>query len=74
MSAASNLIQPISRLPDPDMQAAPAALVRAAQRARELAARTHTPLVITKNGKLVEETIESDIAVEKLQRYRPSTA
>lgn len=39
------------------MQAAPAALVRAAQRARELAARTHTPLIVSKNGRLVEEMI-----------------
>jgi DNA-directed RNA polymerase subunit K/omega len=47
------------------MQAAPAALARAAQRARELAARTHTPLVVTKNGKLVEKEIKPTTAVEK---------
>lgn len=57
MRAAPNPIPSISRLADADMQAAPAALVRAAQRAREIAARTHTPLVVSKNGKLVEEMI-----------------
>ena len=34
---------PVSKLPDADMQAVPAALARAAQRARELAARTGSP-------------------------------
>jgi hypothetical protein len=57
MSVAQKPVPPISRLSDPDMKAAPAALIRAAQSARELAARTHTPLVINKNGKLVEETV-----------------
>lgn len=65
MSAILNPIPPSSRLADPDMQAAPAALVRAAQRARELAARTHTPLVVSKNGKLVEETIKPNTTTEK---------
>ena len=41
----------VSRLPDADMQAAPAALVRAAQSARALAASTGTPLVVARDGK-----------------------
>jgi len=45
---------PISRLPDADMQAVPAALARAAQRAREIAIRTGTPLIVSENGKIVE--------------------
>jgi hypothetical protein len=45
---------PVSHLPDPDMQAVPAALVRAARRARELAARTGTPLIINQDGRVVE--------------------
>ena len=49
--------QPVSQLDDADMQAVPAALTRAAQRARETAARTGTPLIVTKDGKLVEEII-----------------
>jgi len=48
---------PVSRLPDADMQAAPAALVRAARRARELAARSGTPLVVSENGHLVERSV-----------------
>lgn len=48
---------PVSRLPDADMQAAPAALVRAARRARELAARSGTPLVVSENGRVVEKAV-----------------
>lgn len=48
---------PVSRLPDADMQAAPAALVRAARRARELAARSGTPLVVSENGRVVEKVM-----------------
>ena len=51
--------QPVSRLADADMQAVPVALARAAQRARETAARTGTPLIVTKDGKLVEEIIQT---------------
>lgn len=58
MSPAINPAPSPSRLADTDMQAAPAALVRASQRAREMAARTHTPLVINKNGKLDEEMVQ----------------
>lgn len=65
MNTALNLIPPISRLADPDMQAAPAALIRAGQRARELAARTQTPLVVNKNGKLVEEAVPPAAVSEK---------
>jgi hypothetical protein len=51
----SKQFPPVSHLPDADMQAAPSALVRAAQRARELAARTGTPLVYSHNGRLFEK-------------------
>lgn len=47
--------QPVSRLPDADMQAAPAALLRAARRAREIARQTGTAVVVVRDGKLVEE-------------------
>ncbi len=43
-----------SQLPDADMQAVPVALARAAQRAREIAIRTGTPLVVTRDGRLIE--------------------
>ena len=45
-----------SKLPDADMQAAPRALLRAAQRAREIARQTNTAIVIIRDGQLVEET------------------
>lgn len=47
----------ISHLSDPDMQAVPVALARAAQRAREIARQTGTALVIVRDGVLVEEPI-----------------
>ena len=53
----------ISRLPDPDMQAAPSALARAAQRAREIARQTGTALVIVRDGVLIEEPV-TDQAIE----------
>lgn len=45
----------ISKLPDADMQAVPAALLRAAQRAREIARQTNTAVVVRVDGQLVEE-------------------
>jgi hypothetical protein len=39
-----------SKLPDADMQAAPKALLRAARRAREIARKTGTPLVVVIDG------------------------
>ena len=53
-----------STLPDADMQAAPAALLRAAQRARELARTTNTAVVVMRNGELVEER-EASISAEQ---------
>jgi hypothetical protein len=46
-----------SKLPNADMQAAPRALLRAARRAREVARQTNTPIVIVRDGVLVEEWI-----------------
>jgi hypothetical protein len=47
----------VSTLPDADMQAPPKALLRAAQRARDMARQTHTPLVLVRDGVLVEEFV-----------------
>jgi hypothetical protein len=49
---------PVSNLPDDDMQAAPSALVRAGQQARELARKTGTAVVIVRDGILVEERVD----------------
>lgn len=62
-----------SKLPDADMQAAPKVMFRAAQRAREIAKRTNTPLVLVRDGVLVEEFVtdsspdgeEDPVVVEK---------
>jgi hypothetical protein len=43
-----------SKLPNPIMQAAPRALRRAADHAREIARQTRTKLVIVRNGVLME--------------------
>lgn len=45
----------VSHLDDHDMQKAPAALLRAAKRARQIAQETGTELVVVRNGKLVCE-------------------
>lgn len=55
----------VSKLPDPDMQAAPKALLRAAQRAREIARQTNTPLVLVRDGVLVEEFMTDAGAMAK---------
>lgn len=55
----------VPRSADPDMQAVPIALMRAAQRARELARQTGTMLVVRRDGKLVElDPDEMDAATE----------
>lgn len=49
---------PVSKLPDDDMQAAPAALVRARLAARELARQTGTAVVVVSDGVVVEERVD----------------
>lgn len=51
----------VSKLPDADMQAVPAALLRAARRAREIARQTNTAIVIVRDGKLVEERVPPEV-------------
>lgn len=43
-----------SKLTDPDMQAVPAALARAAQAARDLAKNTATSLIIAHDGRVMQ--------------------
>ena len=56
--------KPIEMAKDADLRGMPHALARAAQRARELAARTGTRLVVVERGevKLVAATSESATA------------
>lgn len=48
----------VSKLPDAAMQGVDAALLRAAQRAREVARQTGTAIVIVRDGVLVEERVD----------------
>ena len=60
---------PVSKLADHDMQAVPAALMRAARAAREVARSTGTSIVIVRDGILIEESVDdSSEAVPGLER------
>ena len=50
-----------SQLADADMQAVPRALRRAADRAREIARQTGTPIIIVRDGILMEIDPDSDL-------------
>lgn len=52
---------PIEQARNSDLRGSAAALARAAQRAREVAMRTQTALVVRRNGQLVHDRI-SDTA------------
>ena len=49
---------PVSKLDDPDMQAVPGALYRAARRAHLIAHQTGTGVIVMRDGEVVE--IEPD--------------
>jgi hypothetical protein len=49
------------------MQAAPAALLRAGRRTREIARQTDTAVVVMRDGKLVEEKVSEARQVDKGQ-------
>jgi adenine/guanine phosphoribosyltransferase-like PRPP-binding protein len=57
----------VSKLPDADMQAVPAALLRAGRRAREIARQTGTAVVVMRDGKLIEEKVSEAYQVDKGQ-------
>jgi hypothetical protein len=56
-------------LPDADMQSAPRALLRAAQRAREVARATRTGLVIVRDGVLIRVPYDQieDIEISEIE-------
>jgi hypothetical protein len=60
-----------SKLPDPDMQAVPRALLRAAQRAREVARQHGTGIVVIRDGVLVEEE-PTDLNLDELLAETPN--
>ena len=55
----------VSKLPDADMQAVPAALLRAGRRARKLARQTGTAVMVTRDASLVEENVSEVPQVDK---------
>ena len=58
----------VSTLSDTDMQAAPKAMLRAAQRARDVARQTNTPLVPIRDGVRVEEYVTDAPPMDKGQK------
>jgi|GEM_PF-2812526 hypothetical protein len=54
------------RKTDPDMENATAALIRAAKRAKQLAAQPGTEYVVIRNGKLVREIPNLDERIRQL--------
>jgi hypothetical protein len=50
-----------SQLPDPDMQEAPRALLHATQRAREVAKRAGTGVVVFRSREVVEGSPEDEV-------------
>ena len=55
---------PVSHLNDPDMQAAPVALMRAAERARRLAEQTGTRFVVRQPASLLNDGFGTTSATE----------
>lgn len=49
---------------DPDLARVEAALIRAGARAREIARRTNTPLVIFKHGRIIRQPVEEEMPQE----------
>jgi hypothetical protein len=50
--------KPLSQAKDPDVRNIMAAAQRAAQRARDVAKQTNTPLVVQRNGKMMLVKVE----------------
>lgn len=65
--------QPIDTAHDPDLRYSLAAMLRAAQRARELARQTGTAIVISRNGVLETVTMQAEAAGPAPAVQEPST-
>ncbi len=64
--------RPVSLPPDPDMQATPAALLRAGRAARDLARQTKTAIVYVKDGVLITDYEMRDFPDDDLPPCPPS--
>ena len=63
---------PVSNSADPDMQTAPAALFRAAQRAHLIAHQAGTGVVVMRDGKVVEIEPDPDMYGDLLKNTADS--
>lgn len=59
---------PVSKLDDPDMQAVPGALYRAARRAHKIAHQHKTGVVVMRDGEVIEIEPEPDMYEEKKEK------
>ena len=59
---------PISKLDDPDMQAVPIALYRAARRAHKIAQQHKTGVVVMRDGEVIEIEPDPDMYEEKKEK------
>lgn len=59
--------QPIENASDTDLRLSPAAMERAAKRAREVAVQTGTQIVVSRNGVIEQETPEPEGARPTVQ-------
>ena len=64
---------PIEQAPDPDLRSSWPALRRAVPRARELALRTGTALVVSRNGVIEYVHRQSEVACSQVQARRACT-
>ncbi|WAR45045.1 hypothetical protein [Methylomonas rapida] len=59
--------QPLNQAKDEDARQVEIALRRAAQKARQLAAQTDTPLVVVRNGQLLVEHVTAQDTMDALR-------
>lgn len=59
--------QPLNQAKDEDARQVEIALRRAAQKARQLAAQTDTPLVVVRDGQLLVEHVKAQDTVDALR-------
>jgi hypothetical protein len=52
--------QPLEQARDEDARQVQIVLMRSARRAREIAAETHTAVIVIRNGELVKEYVSAD--------------